>query len=85
MSKSPEFIAKCQHYAAGRVGARRMMTGKTFQEALAIGPRWRPTIARDLFKPSNDLGYETRAEAIAEAQRIKAECQAFAARSGECA
>ena len=70
--KTSDFARKCRRYAAGRVGARKMMIGKTLEQAISLGPRWRPTIARDLFEPSNKDGYETRAEAIEDAKKIKA-------------
>lgn len=76
-----EFIAKCSRYATGRAGARRLMIGKTAVEALNLGPLWRPTIAGDLFKPSNEIGFKTRQEALDDARQIKGQCRAELAKA----
>lgn len=61
-----------KRFARGRCSAVRRLRVKSFQDAINTGSRWFPRIAGQDFVPSNIIGFFTRAEAIADAQRIKA-------------
>ncbi len=65
------FEQKLQYFRNGRCGSKFILQGKTFQDAVANGGKYYPTIAKKMFSPSNQVGYETHREALDDARNIR--------------
>jgi hypothetical protein len=57
---------------SGRCGARSALIGDTFEEALARGEVWQPTVGGIIFRLPG-YPFATRQEAVAAAQKMKAD------------
>lgn len=71
--RAPAYWEKCERFAKARADARQALVGPDLMTARSV---WLPRLAGSFVRLSDEVeGYQTRAEAIAAAQRFRAACR----------
>lgn len=64
-----------EKFSNGRCTAKLEMRGNSFEEAIAMGPRWFPRVAGEGVQPTLVVGFETKEEALNDARSFRERCK----------